>query len=34
MRMKGESKPDRLNESFVILSLEAFAQAWPYKQAK
>jgi hypothetical protein len=29
-----ESKPDRRNESFVLLSLEAFAQAWPCKQAK
>jgi hypothetical protein len=32
--MKGESNPNRLNGSFVILSLEALAQAWPCKQAK
>ena len=29
-----EAKPERLNESFILLSLEAFAQAWPCKQVK
>jgi hypothetical protein len=29
-----EAKPERLNESFVLLALEAFAQAWPCKRAK
>jgi hypothetical protein len=29
-----EAKPERRNESFVLLALEAFAQAWPCKRAK
>jgi hypothetical protein len=29
-----ETKPERRNESFVLLALEAFAQAWPCKRAK
>jgi hypothetical protein len=29
-----EAKPERRNESFVLLALEAFADAWPCKRAK
>jgi hypothetical protein len=29
-----EAKPERRNESFVLLALEAFADAWPCKKAK